>query len=261
LMGWKNEAGSNRHQPSSIWMTLKPLFVLTLCPVMVYFFWMAGKQQNGSLTALLSLFSSKGVLETMLAAFPNLSDIASQWKVFASFVALEALCVLFLPGGKFHGPCTPSGIRVFYTHNGTLCFFVSLAAYFAACFTGIYEYGSMYHRLGALLVFLNVTSVILCTFLYWKGVLWPSGPDVDRSGNIVVDFYWGTELHPRIGQFDIKSFVITRIGMIGWALLIIDFAGEQYRMTGTVSDSMLVSIVLQIIYLVKFFFMGNWLLL
>jgi len=91
--------------------------------------------------------------------------------------------------------------------------------------------------------------------LYLKGAWWPSGArgDVDRSGNVVLDYYWGTELHPRIANFDIKSFVVTRWGMIGWALLVIDFAAEQYRRTGVVYDSMWVAVVLQIVYIVKFF--------
>ena len=42
--------------------------------------------------------------------------------------------------------------------------------------------------------------------------------DHSVSGNFIFDYYWGTELHPRIAGWDVKLFINSRIGMMGWPL-------------------------------------------
>lgn len=61
------------------------------------------------------------------------------------------------------------------------------------------------------------------------------------------------ELYPRIGAFDLKTWTNCSMGMMSWAVLPLCFAVKQYETQGYVSNSMLVSAILQQIYVFKFF--------
>ena len=64
----------------------------------------------------------------------------------------------------------------------------------------------------------------------------------------------GMELYPRIGRdLDIKTWTNCRMGMMGWAVLILAYALRQYQAYGSISDSMLVSVTLMELYIFKFF--------
>lgn len=68
----------------------------------------------------------------------------------------------------------------------------------------------------------------------------------------------GMELYPRIGPFDLKTWTNCSMGMMSWAVLPLCFAVKQYQDIGYVSNSMLVSVVLQQIYVFKFFLYVWW---
>jgi 7-dehydrocholesterol reductase len=60
------------------------------------------------------------------------------------------------------------------------------------------------------------------------------------------------ELYPRIFGWDVKMFTKCRFGMMGWSLIILSFAAKQEDLYG-ISNSMIIAIVLQLIYISKFF--------
>jgi len=66
-----------------------------------------------------------------------------------------------------------------------------------------------------------------------------------------MDFYWGCELYPRILGFDIKVWTNCRMGMMGWGVLNLAYAYKQLKDVGYVSDSLAVSVCLQLIYICK----------
>jgi 7-dehydrocholesterol reductase len=80
----------------------------------------------------------------------------------------------------------------------------------------------------------------------------PSSTDCGSSGNFIFDYYWGTELYPRIFGFDVKVFTNCRFGMMIWAVLVYIDALKSYELHGFV-DSMVVSAILQLAYISKFF--------
>ena len=62
------------------------------------------------------------------------------------------------------------------------------------------------------------------------------------------------ELYPRIGKhFDIKTWTNCRVGMMGWGILILCYAVKQVEEAGFLSDSMAVAVLLQHVYIAKFF--------
>jgi len=83
-----------------------------------------------------------------------------------------------------------------------------------------------------------------------------------RSGNAVYDFFMGRELNPRSlgGTFDWKEFCELRPGLILWVLLNIACAQEQYKVTGSVSGSMILLNVFHAIYVWDSMFMEQCIL-
>ncbi|KAF2309209.1 hypothetical protein GH714_001181 [Hevea brasiliensis] len=95
----------------------------------------------------------------------------------------------------------------------------------------------------------------------YKGHVAPSSTDSGSCGNIIMDFYWGMELYPRIGKnFDIKVFTNCRFGMMAWAVLALTYCIKQYDQNGKVADSMFVNTILMLVYVTKFFWWeaGYW---
>ena len=100
---------------------------------------------------------------------------------------------------------------------------------------------------------MNLFALLFCGFLYLKGIYFPSSSDCGTTGNILFDYYWGTELYPRIFGWDVKQFTNCRFGMVFWPVSTISYAFAQYERYGYVSDSMMVNMSLQLIYCFKFF--------
>ena len=56
----------------------------------------------------------------------------------------------------------------------------------------------------------------------------PSSSDAGTTGSLLYDFYWGMELYPRLGAaFDLKTWTNCRMGMMGWAVLVLCYAAAQ----------------------------------
>mgnify|MGYP000573661604 CR=1 FL=1 len=80
----------------------------------------------------------------------------------------------------------------------------------------------LYEEAGALLTTAVLFSYLFCVFLYFYGLA--SKRPERRTGHPVYDFFMGTSLNPRVGDFDIKLFLEARVSLIGWLLLDLSLA-------------------------------------
>jgi 7-dehydrocholesterol reductase len=117
---------------------------------------------------------------------------------------------------------------------------------------GLFPGSIIYDHFGDLLGALNIFSLLLCAGLYLKGRFAPSTPDHGTSGNLIFDYYWGTELYPRLLGWDLKQFTNCRFGMMAWPVILLSFAAAQASRHG-LSDTMIVAVTLQLFYVAKFF--------
>jgi 7-dehydrocholesterol reductase len=159
-----------------------------------------------------------------------------------------------LPGARFVGPVTANGNVPVYKANGVAAFVVTLLT-FAGASWGLHLFSPtiVYDNFGDIVGALNSFSLIFCLGLYLKGRFAPSSSDHGRTGNFIFDYYWGTELYPRILGWDVKMFTNCRFGMMGWPLILISFAAAQAAQPGGLSDSMVVAVAIQLVYIGKFF--------
>lgn len=241
--------------PTWIHRYLIPLTFLTLCPPAIFVFWYTATALNGSFEAFWHLASAQGLLATVVNLwFPLFFGSATAWKILAIFASFQLLLMRLVPGKPFVGPITPKGNIPIYKANGITCFLITLATFLFASFKfHLFSPTILYDNLGPILGALNSFSLLLCLFLYFKGKYFPSSSDAGASGYHLFDYYWGTELYPRILGWDVKMFTNCRFGMMSWPLLLISYAAKQSELYG-LSDSMMVAVALQLIYVGKFFF-------
>lgn len=131
------------------------------------------------------------------------------WKVTLSLYLWAFLSQKLSWRKTFKGPATPYGYVPEYASNGfeyytitTLLFFINL--YFYPNFAS-----DVYDNFGPLIQVFNVTALVLCLYLLFKGKYFPeTGNDPlqnfqDRPLPYI--FYRGVELHPRIMGVDVKQ--------------------------------------------------------
>ncbi|KAG6760605.1 hypothetical protein POTOM_037128 [Populus tomentosa] len=255
------------HSPLVTYFSM--LSLLTLCPPFVILLWYTMVHADGSVCQTWDYLKQHG-LQGFINIWPRPTAIA--WKIIACYAAFEAALQLLLPGKEVEGPISPEGNRPVYKANGVAAYVVTLVTYLslwwlwnvrhaASDWFGIFNPSIVYDNLGEIFSALIFGSLVFCVFLYIKGHLAPSSTDSGSSGNMIIDFYWGLELYPRIGKnFDIKVFTNCRFGMMSWAVLALTYCIKQYEQNGKVADSMLVNTILMLVYVTKFFWWeaGYW---
>ena len=80
-------------------------------------------------------------------------------------------------------------------------------------------------------------------------------------GKFWYDVWMGVELNPRIGSFDIKLFMIGRIGMLGWGVMLLALMAKQYEDLGYLPNSMILLCVFQLIYIIDWAWKEEWYLI
>lgn len=240
--------------PAWIHHSLIPIVFLLLCPPTVFIVWFTATKLDGSFLAFFSLVSQNGLFETLYQIWaPVFWGSKTAWTILASFAAFELLLMKVVPGKIFIGPVTPKGNVPIYKANGVACYLITMAAYLlASYYFELFPATILYDHLGEMLGALNCFSLLFCLFLYFKGIYSPSSSDAGTTRKFLFDYYWGTELYPRIFGWDIKMFTNCRFGMMGWPLLLLSYAAKQEMLYG-LSDAMIVCVALQLVYVTKFF--------
>ncbi|CAN1804270.1 7-dehydrocholesterol reductase [Linum perenne] len=272
------------HSPLITYVSVVSL--LTLCPPFVILLWYTMVHADGSVSQTWDYLSQTG-FKGLVEIWPR--PTATAWKIIGCYAAFEAALQLLLPGKTVEGPISPKGNRPVYKANGVLAYAVTIVTYVGLWWSGILNPAMVYDHLGEIFSALIFGSLVFCVFLYIKvrmfllrihskimtivvdiltrmfclcqGHVAPSSTDSGSLGNIIIDFYWGMELYPRIGKnFDIKVFTNCRFGMMSWAVLALTYCFKQYELYGKVADSLMVNTILMLVYITKFFWWeaGYW---
>jgi len=231
-----------------------PVFLLTVCPPAVFVFWYVATHLEGSFVLFGTMVWQDGLFATISTIWaPVFFGSPLAWKILAIYASFQLMLMKWIPGKPFLGPITENGNIPIYKANGVPCFFITISAFLIGSY-GLHLFSPtiLYDQLGYLLGALNCFSLLFCFFLYLKGIFSPSTTDHGTSGSFLFDYYWGTELYPRIFGWDVKQFTNCRFGMMGWPLLILSYAAKQGELYG-LSNAMIISVGLQLIYVAKFF--------
>ncbi len=234
--------------------TLGPLFLIAVCPPFVMLMCYTNTTLNGSLSLLMNQISQSGLLQTIYNIWrPVFFGSTTAWLILAIFTVFELALLKYLPAPIFRGPISPKGNIPTYQANGFLAYCVTVSVFCIAAFgLNLFPATILYDHLSELFGALNIASLFICVLLYLKGRYAPSSTDSGITGNFIFDYYWGTELYPVVRGWNIKQFINCRFGMMSWALILISYAAKQQTVFG-LSNAMLISVGLQLIYITKFF--------
>jgi 7-dehydrocholesterol reductase len=220
-------------------------FTTLFIPIIV----MANLEHDGSLWSSGSLML-KDPLGFYGAWFTLPSKAAVQ--ILLAWSLFQLALMKLVPGRTFRGPVTPAGNVPVYTANGFQCFVITVLSYLVAVhYFHLFNPSIVVDNFKDLVAGLNIFALGFCGFLLLKGLWFPSSTDCGSNGNVVMDYYWGTELYPRILGWDVKLFTNCRFGMMAWAVLPLVFAAKQQEQYGQVSPALMTNIALQLIYCCK----------
>ncbi|MBY0529559.1 MAG: 7-dehydrocholesterol reductase [Rhabdochlamydiaceae bacterium] len=231
-----------------------PFLLITCCPPIVMLVWYTNVSLGGSIQNLWNLFQEQGMFTAIYNIWaPVFFGTPIAWKILGIFAGTELLLMKALPGRRFEGPITPKGNVPVYKANGISAFLTTMGLFYVCShYFHLFSPTIIYDNFGALLGALNVFSLIFCLFLYFKGRYKPSSTDSGKTGDAIFDYFWGMELYPRIFGWDVKMFTNCRFGMMGWGLILLSYASKQSQLYG-LTDSMIVGVSLQLLYIAKFF--------
>lgn len=234
--------------------TLFPLLLILFTPPMAILMWYTNTTLDGSLLKLWDVFQRDGVFATLARIWgPIFFGTPLAWKMIALFSIVQLLLMKILPGKIVEGPITPKGNIPLYRANGVAAFTFTISLFLLSSYVfKIFSPTIVYDNFGPLIASLNIFSLCFCLFLYFKGRLKPSSTDSGTTGSFIFDYFWGMELYPRIFGWDVKMFTNCRFGMMSWGVIVLSFAAKQQEVYG-LSDSMIVSALLQLIFIGKFF--------
>ena len=229
------------------WLTthLVPLLLLLFSPPFAVLLWVIVTHYDGSVLAAIDQPAE------LLAHVPLPSWPAAA--MLLGWLGFQLLLLRALPGKRHLNPVTPRGNRPEYRQNGVAAFLVTHLVWFAATGLGLIRGAVIYDHFGELLVTSSLFALLLCGWLYIKGLRFPSSTDAGGTGNFLWDFYWGTELHPRLFGVELKQLINCRFAMMGWSIILLSYAAAQVEYHGILSTSMLVCVGLQVLYIFKFF--------
>ncbi|CAF1268388.1 unnamed protein product [Didymodactylos carnosus] len=244
-----------RGQNKVIFEAIIPLILCSFCPFFVRSVVYICTHANGSLLDFFKQISTQMTLKQVLEHFFYLQWHWPSAIIFFLFISYSILMTLLLPGEKYHGPVTDYGHVPEYKDNGFSYYLISLGL-FVILTAGLKVFGLtptyIYDNFEQFLSTLNTFAFIFCLFLMLKGKYFPSTREYRSSPNWIIDFYRGVELYPRIFGVDIKLITNCRFGMLAWALLSAIFCMKAFELYGY-ADSSLVTCILTVVYLTKFF--------
>jgi 7-dehydrocholesterol reductase len=241
--------------------TLGPIMLMMLTPCFSIIFFHVCANMNGDFYTFFKELvfgfggtNYKNVISTLYSIWPNPLD-EETWTFLLSFMIYELLIMKIVPGNEFVATMTSTGHRPIYKANGLACYFITLFTVIIMQVCNVYNFARVYDKFGNILSSLNVFAWVFCLMLLIKGHFVPSSTDHGTTGNIIIDFYWGMELYPRIFGWDVKQFTNCRFGLMFWAVALLCFGFKNIELNhGTLQIGLAISIGLQLIYLTKFYY-------
>lgn len=231
---------------------LGSLFLILATPIFCLTFWYTCTHHEGSFVKLYEFVREHGFMRFISEVWPTPFN-PEVWKLIGIYSAFELVLMKVVPGKEFRSTVTPTGHVPVYNANGFQCYVITIVTLIGIVQAGLWDPSFVYEHFGEFLSSVNLFACCFCAFLVLKGLYFPSTKDSGSNGNLIVDYFWGTELYPRILGWDVKQFTNCRFGMMFWQVSLIIYAYTQLKREGFVASSLLVSALLQTAYIAKFF--------
>ncbi len=217
------------------------VLVLAL-PPLVYYMWMCLEYNAGNLMLPSALMLERFPLPTLTSI-----GIVGGWFIF------QGLLQIYAPGKWIEGTPLADGTRLKYKMNGWFTWWFTWAMIVGGIALHLFSPTVLADQFGPLLTTVNIFTYLLCFYLYWWGKHASKTPE-RITNNAIYDFWLGTGLNPRIGNFDFKLFCEARPGLIGWVAINLSLAAKQYQLHGTLTLPMILVCFFHFWYIGDYYF-------
>lgn len=234
--------------PTSIRTTASPanvvltIVLLLALPPLVYYLWFCLEYNHGKLA-----LPSREMLMAIPA--PTLTSVG----IIAGWLIFQSLLQIYAPGKWAEGPPLPDGTRLKYKLNGWAAWWITWAVLAAGVALKLFSPTILADQFGPLLTTANIFTYVFCFYLYWHGKHFATHHE-RITNNVVYDFWLGTGLNPRIGNFDLKLFCEARPGLIAWVAIDLSLAAKQYEMHGILTVPMILVCAFHFFYIADYYF-------
>ncbi|CAE8632853.1 unnamed protein product [Polarella glacialis] len=211
-------------------------------PVAIYYFYGIMVMHQGRLVVPDGSF-----WHDLIYSLPDGLSIQPCWgptTVSLTWVFLQALGEIILPGKLKEGVALKGGRRLMYPMNGLLCFALSNVAVVLLSYFGYIKPYYVFLNMGALLTESVITSYVMALWLYIDyGLFWrrhvgdeefEEDHGVFNAGDFWNDTFMGVVRNPRLfagilkTPFDLKRFWNARPGLTGWVILNMSYLSAMY---------------------------------
>ena len=241
--------------------TIAPSLLILFCPIVAFAICTANVRTGGSLSDLYNaaVSSTNGSnSSSSLVSFLQLIGLdqgggsPTAWKILCLFVVVQLVCLRCVPGPEKAGVGASGRIPV-YRMNGMATFLLTTSGYVVLSVGfEVFPATLLYDYLREVMWVSMIVSFLLCFWLAARGR--GKGNTFQPSGNsLLIDFFWGREVHPNVFGFELKQVTNCRFGMMIWPLIVIACLAKQQQVYGYISNSLATAAVLQLAYIAKFF--------
>ena len=136
--------------------------------------------------------------------------------------------------------------------NGWMSWWITIGGLFLAVWLGWIDATILYDQFGPLVTTTNIFTFTFAFYLYFHGKKKKKGERT--TGNPVYDYFMGTSLNPRNGDFDLKLFCEARPGLILWVIINFSAAAKQYEVHGTVTTPMMLVCLFHFLYIADYYY-------
>ena len=95
---------------------------------------------------------------------------------------------------------------------------ITIATFLGGIYLNLWNGGILIDNCGPVIIRLNIFALFFCMLLQFKA---NNNPSDERRGDFFSDYFWGTDLYPRIFGIDVKVWTNCRMGMTMWPLVIL----------------------------------------
>lgn len=156
---------------------------------------------------------------------------------------------------NFTGPKNLDGSVPTYQGNGFIFWCVTMILVILICLRWRNVPGLVTENFLPIFLTFNIFGLLFVSYLYFKDKddYWGKEEDDKKGYSGLFKFYRGLKFHPRVAGVDVKQWTNCRFGMIVWQIFILLFAFYSYYTSG-LNIAIWVTVILQTIYIAKFFF-------
>ncbi|KAJ4343850.1 C-24(28) sterol reductase [Didymella glomerata] len=158
------------------------------------------------------------------------------WQIYWFFGLVQMAFYMFMPGVYRKGKPLPhlGGKQLDYYCSAMWSFYSSIVIMLALHFTGVFKLYTLIDEFGHIMTVAIISGFLCSTIAYVSARV--RGATVRMTDNIIVDFFLGSELNPRLfGILDFKMFLEVRIPWFILFFLSLGTCLKQYESYGYIS--------------------------